>query len=66
MEHPGEAVSYAEKFGRGRANQFVEMFSNHDTLSLAPDATEALRVMFARVAELGLGPKIESFEVICG
>ena len=66
MEHPDEAVAYAARFGRGCANRFVEMFSNHDTLSLPADAVEALHVMFARVAEMGLGPKIEAFEVICG
>jgi 1,4-dihydroxy-6-naphthoate synthase len=66
MEHPDEAVEYAARFGRGCANRFVEMFSNHDTLSLPADAVEALHVMFARVAHLGLGPKIEAFEVICG
>jgi len=64
MDHPAQAVAYARNFGRGCANRFVEMFSNHDTLSLPADAIEALRVMFDRVASLHLAPRIESFEVI--
>jgi 1,4-dihydroxy-6-naphthoate synthase len=64
MEHPDEAVAYARGFGRGCASRFVEMFSNHDTLSLPEDAIDALHALFRRVADMGLVPGIASFEVI--
>lgn len=63
-DHFDEAFAFARGFGRGCAMDHVRMFSNADTLCLAPDARQALRVMFDRVAALGIGPRVEHFEVI--
>ncbi len=65
-EHFDEAFAFASKFGRGCAAQHVEMFSNDDTLYLAEDVRQAMRVMFDRVAALGIGPKVDKIEVIDG
>ena len=66
LDHLDEAMGFAGKFGRGCAKPFVEMFSNQDTLSLPDDAVRALRVLFDRVAILGLGPRLAAYEVIRG
>jgi 5,8-dihydroxy-2-naphthoate synthase len=65
-EHFDEAFAFASKFGRGCAAQHVEMFSNDDTLCLPADVRQAMRVMFDRVAALGIGPKVDKIEVIDG
>ena len=62
--HRDEAMAFAAKFGRGCGDKHVELFSNADTLSLAPDVRQAMDVMFRRIAELGLGPRLSAFEVI--
>lgn len=64
--HFDEAFAFASKFGRGCAAQHVEMFSNDDTLCLPEDVRQAMRVIFDRVAALGIGPKVDKFEVIDG
>ena len=64
LDHFDEAFSFASQFGRGCSQQHIEMFSNEDTLSLPTDVREAMKIMFERVAMLGLGPPIESFEII--
>jgi 1,4-dihydroxy-6-naphthoate synthase len=64
MDHYEEAFAFASGFGRGCAEQHVRMFSNGDTLCLPQDARLAIRVMFDRVATLGIGPRVEAFEVI--
>jgi 1,4-dihydroxy-6-naphthoate synthase len=61
-----EAFAFASTFGRGCARQHVEMFSNDDTLMLKPDVRAAMRIMFDRVAALGIGPRLGRFEVIEG
>ncbi len=65
-DHFDEAFEFASKFGRGCAAQHVEMFSNEDTLHLQEDVRQAMRVMFDRVAALGIGPKVDRIEVIDG
>jgi len=65
-DHFNEAFAFASRFGRGCAAQHVEMFSNEDTLHLPEDVRQAMRVMFDRVAALGIGPKIDRIEVIDG
>jgi 1,4-dihydroxy-6-naphthoate synthase len=62
--HFDEAFAFASRFGRGCGAQHIAMFSNQDTLCLAADAREGLSIMFDRVAQLGLGPKLETFEII--
>ncbi len=64
LAHFDEAFAFASRFGRGCSQQHVAMFSNEDTLCLPEDVRRALRVMFDRVAALGLGPKIDDVEVI--
>ncbi len=65
-DHFDEAFEFASRFGRGCAAQHVQMFSNEDTLNLPQDVRQAMRVMFDRVAALGIGPKIDRIEVIDG
>jgi 1,4-dihydroxy-6-naphthoate synthase len=64
MENFDEAFVFASRFGRGCARQHVEMFSNADTLHMPADVRCALRVMFDRVANLGVAPQLEQIEVI--
>ncbi len=64
LDHFEEAFAFAGTFGRGCARDHVAMFSNQDTLNLAPDVRCAIRLMFDRVAEHGIGPRIETYEVI--
>lgn len=64
LEHFDEAFAFASRFGRGCSQQHVAMFSNEDTLRLPDDVRVALRVMFERVAELGIGPRLSEFEII--
>jgi 1,4-dihydroxy-6-naphthoate synthase len=64
MDHVDEAFAFASRFGRGCAKQHVEMFSNADTLCMPQDVRRAMRVMFDRVAGLGLTPPLREIEVI--
>ncbi len=64
IDHYAEAFAFASRFGRGCAEQHVAMFSNQDTLCMPEDARQSLRVMFDRVAALGIGPRIDDYEVI--
>lgn len=66
LNHFDEAFAFASRFGRGCSRRHVEMFSNQDTLHMADDVREALSLMLRRVADLNLGPRVESFEVIDG
>lgn len=63
-ENYDEAFAFASRFGRGCAAQHIGMFSNDDTVCLPDDARRALSIMFERVAGLGIGPRIESYEII--
>jgi 1,4-dihydroxy-6-naphthoate synthase len=54
QEHDAEAFAYASGFGRGCARKHIELFSNADTLCAPEDARAAMRLMFQRVADLGL------------
>jgi 1,4-dihydroxy-6-naphthoate synthase len=64
MANYEEAFSFASRFGRGCAQQHISMFSNTDTLDLPPEARAAMNVMFQRVADLGIGPRLDDVEVI--
>lgn len=64
LAHFDEAFLFASQFGRGCSQRHIEMFSNQDTLCLADDVRRAMRIMFDRVAALGIAPAIDSFEVI--
>lgn len=59
-----EAFAYASQFGRGCAQQHIAMFSNEDTACLPADVRAALPIMFRRVADLGLAPRIGAYEII--
>jgi 1,4-dihydroxy-6-naphthoate synthase len=59
-----EAFAFAQRFGRGCAQQHVAMFSNEDTVRLPVDVRVALPLMFERVAALGLGPRVANIEII--
>ena len=64
--HTAEVYDYASKFGRGMAREHIEMFSIEDFLRIPEDVREAMKIMFSRVAGMGLGPDIGSFEIIEG
>ena len=64
LDHFDEAFAFASQFGRGCSRQHISMFSNQDTLCLATDVREALRLMFERTAKLGLTPRISDWEII--
>ena len=63
-DHFDEAFAFASRFGRGCAMDHVRMFSNADTLRMPEDVRRALRVMFDRVAALGIAPAIRDIDVI--
>ena len=64
--HSAEVYEYASRFGRGMAREHIEMFRIEDFLRIPEDVREAMKIMFGRVAEMGLGPDIGSFEIIEG
>jgi 1,4-dihydroxy-6-naphthoate synthase len=64
MEHFDEAFAFASQFGRGCSKQHVEMFSNADTLYMCEDVRRAIRILFDRVADLGIAPALREIEVI--
>jgi len=64
LDHEDEAMAYVRSLGRGRADDFVPMFSNADTLRMPPDVRRGLRVLFDELAESGLAPRVDDIEVI--
>jgi 1,4-dihydroxy-6-naphthoate synthase len=66
IENEDEAFAFASRFGRGLARKHVQMFRYQDMLCLPQDVHQALLVLFDRVAAMGIGPMIKSFEVIDG
>jgi 1,4-dihydroxy-6-naphthoate synthase len=63
-EHYQQAFAAASQVGRGCAEDHIRMFSNDDTLYLKQDVRQAIKIMFDRVAELGIGPKLEHYDII--
>ena len=66
VAHQDEVYAYANGFGRGRARDHVEMFRMDDFLRLPDDVRKAMRIMFDRVAAMGLGPEVKLFEIVEG
>jgi 1,4-dihydroxy-6-naphthoate synthase len=64
LNHYAEAFAFASQFGRGCSAQHVEMFSNADTLCMPADVRQAMRLMFDRVAAMGLGPSVDQMEIV--
>ncbi|MGR9071431.1 MAG: MqnA/MqnD/SBP family protein [Gammaproteobacteria bacterium] len=62
--HYDEAFAAASQVGRGCAEEHIRLFSNDDTMFLKDDVRRAMKIMFDRVAELGIGPRLEEFEII--
>jgi len=63
-DHYDEAFSIASKVGRGHAEDHIRMFSNDDTMYLKEDVRAAIKIMFDRMADLKVGPKLNSYEII--
>jgi len=63
-DHYAEAFAAASKFGRGYAEDHIRMFSNDDTMYLKDDVRKALDIMLERMADLNVGPKLPSYEII--
>ncbi len=70
LRHRDEALAWSSRFGRGEqgrcTEQFVQMFANDDSVRLADDVREALRVLFAQAVELGLADAVPALDVIEG
>ena len=58
LEHPGEALEFAKKWGRGiddATNQeFVSMYVNQRTISYGEDGRESIRLFISMGQEIGL------------
>ena len=63
-ENFDEAFAFASNFGRGCAQDHVAMFSNADTECLPAEVRRAMKLMFKRIAGLGLGPALGEVEII--
>lgn len=62
--HYDEAFAVASQVGCGHAEDHIRMFSNDDTLYLQEDVRQAMRIMFDRMAELGLAPRLDAYEIL--
>lgn len=60
LAHPQQALRHARGFGRGLAVEHLSMFADSDSVRLPEDARRGVERMAVVVAELGLGPPIES------
>jgi 1,4-dihydroxy-6-naphthoate synthase len=70
LDHPEPALERVRRFGRGAEGQcterFVEMFANRDSLHLASDVRAGLRLLFAQVADQGLGTPVPALDIVEG
>ncbi len=70
LEHRGEALAWASRFGRGAegrcTRRFVEMFANEDSLRMPGDVRRALPLLFSQVLRLGLADTLPTPEVVEG
>ena len=68
LQHRGEALQYAMKYGRNlstaQADQFVGMYVNEYTLRYGPAGREAVRQLLTRAADAGLVQSVDSLEFI--
>ena len=63
-DHYDEAFETASEVGRGHAEDHIRMFSNDDTMYLKDDVRAAIKIMFDRMADLNVGPRLASYEII--
>jgi len=70
LAHRREALEWVSRFGRGPAGQctsrYVEMFANEDSLCMAEDVREGLRVLLLEAADRGLVESVPQLDVIDG
>ncbi len=71
LEHRDEALSYAMGFGRGldrsKADAFVGMYVNDQTVELPPETQHAVQLLLDRAAEAGIIPhKVQVEFIACG
>jgi 1,4-dihydroxy-6-naphthoate synthase len=64
LDNKDEAMAFVRRIGRGRADDFVPMFSNNDTLRMPSDVRQGLRVLFDELASSGLARPLHDIEVI--
>jgi 1,4-dihydroxy-6-naphthoate synthase len=66
--HPAEARAWAHRHSiasrAGIADQFVAMFANEDTLALAPECIDALRLLFTMAHGAGLVPEAPPIDLV--
>jgi 1,4-dihydroxy-6-naphthoate synthase len=70
LDHPRETLARVCRFGRGEdgqcTDQFVSMFANQDSVCMPHDVRKALRVLFAQVADLGVGQAPPILDIVEG
>ena len=68
LQHRGEALQYAMKYGRdlstALADQFVGMYVNDYTLRYGPAGREAVRQLLTRAADAGLVQRVDNLEFV--
>ncbi|MEE8141814.1 MAG: MqnA/MqnD/SBP family protein [Planctomycetota bacterium] len=68
LAHPEEALSYAERFGRGldraRAERFVQMYVNSRSLDYGEDGRQAVRQLLQRGAQARIIPQVPEPEFL--
>jgi 1,4-dihydroxy-6-naphthoate synthase len=68
LRHTAEALGRVSRFGRSVegqcTGQFVAMFANQDSLSLAADVRAGLALLFKQVADLGLVAEVPDLDII--
>jgi 1,4-dihydroxy-6-naphthoate synthase len=65
-----ETIEWVSRFGRGKngkcTDQFVKMFANTDSLHLAADVRQALKVLLQSVVDLGFGTAVPALDIVGG
>ena len=68
FSHQEEAIAYAMRYGRGidasRAQQFVKMYVNEESLTLTKRCREALKILYTRMHGIGLIEKPPRLRVV--
>jgi 1,4-dihydroxy-6-naphthoate synthase len=70
LAHQEDALEWVSQFGRGKAGRctkkFVEMFANEDSLHIAADVRQALRLLLKAAVDLGVGTTVPALDIIEG
>jgi len=68
LAHPGEAMEFASRFGRGPASRvredFVARFANSDTLLMPPDVRLGLSALYTKAQRRGFITRLPRLDVV--